>query len=239
MSGKAEEVDADESRTLANTDALATDAELRLTRRVLDLERERDALAVSWPLCSRSIADTPQAEVKTLRARYPAHSTRIPVAPSAEGDAPAQQPIEIPHDLIPVLALLRQHIAELTRDNMALRYTFLGPSSSRLDAVSPASSMATTPLPATSPLPSVAGMSPMPLAALASPPAPTIEITEVGPAAGAPGVDLAAVVDRVRVLTLENEELGEMVAEAGRADASEWLKTLEGGLWSRFPADDF
>ncbi|TXT07404.1 hypothetical protein VHUM_03124 [Vanrija humicola] len=206
VSGKAEEVDADDSRASAPTpDQLPTDAELRLTRRVLDLERERDALAVS----------------RILDA-----STRIPVpAAGAEPDAQEPQPIVIPHDLIPVLALLRQHIAELTRDNMALRYTFLGPSSSRLDAVSPASSMATTPLPATSPLPSVAGMSPMPLAAFASPPAPTIEITEAGPAS--PGVDLAAVVDRVRVLTLENEELGQMVAEAGRADASEWLKTLE------------
>lgn len=45
----------------------------------------------------------------------------------------------------------------------------------------------------------------------------------------APGVDLGAVVERVRTLILENDELGDIVAEAGRVDGEEWLRTLEGG----------
>jgi hypothetical protein len=40
-------------------------------------------------------------------------------------------------------------------------------------------------------------------------------------------VDLSAVVERVRTLILENDELGDMVAEAGRVDGEEWLRTLD------------
>jgi hypothetical protein len=42
------------------------------------------------------------------------------------------------------------------------------------------------------------------------------------------GVDLKAVVDRVRALVKENEELGDMVLEAGRVDTAEWERALEG-----------
>jgi len=44
------------------------------------------------------------------------------------------------------------------------------------------------------------------------------------------GVDLKAVVDRVRALVKENEELGDMVFEAGRVDTAEWERALEGKL---------
>lgn len=42
------------------------------------------------------------------------------------------------------------------------------------------------------------------------------------------GLDLKAVVDRVRTLIKENEELGDMVLEAGRVDTEEWERALEG-----------
>jgi hypothetical protein len=42
------------------------------------------------------------------------------------------------------------------------------------------------------------------------------------------GVDLKAVVERVRTLVKENEELGDMVLEAGRVDTAEWERALEG-----------
>jgi hypothetical protein len=42
------------------------------------------------------------------------------------------------------------------------------------------------------------------------------------------GVDLKAVVDRVRALVKENEELGDMVLQAGRVDTAEWERALEG-----------
>jgi len=44
------------------------------------------------------------------------------------------------------------------------------------------------------------------------------------------GVDLKAVVDRVRALVKENEELGDMVLESGRVDTAEWERALEGQL---------
>jgi hypothetical protein len=42
------------------------------------------------------------------------------------------------------------------------------------------------------------------------------------------GVDLKAVVERVRTLVKENEELGDKVLEAGRVDTAEWERALEG-----------
>jgi hypothetical protein len=44
------------------------------------------------------------------------------------------------------------------------------------------------------------------------------------------GLDLKAVVERVRALVKENEELGDMVVEAGRVDTEEWERALEGTL---------
>jgi hypothetical protein len=44
------------------------------------------------------------------------------------------------------------------------------------------------------------------------------------------GLDLKAVVERVRALVQENEELGDMVLEAGRIDTAEWERALEGRL---------
>lgn len=137
-------------------------------------------------------------------------------------------PIHIPPNLVPVLALLRDHIQELTRDNAALRYTFLGSAAQRPVNLSPGSSIATTPLSVDSPPVTDAATMPfalpVPGAGSLAPPRPA----SAAPASDVPGVDLAAVVERVRTLILENDELGDMVAEAGRVDGEEWLRTLEG-----------
>lgn len=45
---------------------------------------------------------------------------------------------------------------------------------------------------------------------------------------GVQGVDLAKVVERVKELLRENEELGEMILEAGKSGAAEYEKTLDG-----------
>ena len=45
---------------------------------------------------------------------------------------------------------------------------------------------------------------------------------------GREGLDLKAVVDRVRALVKENEELGDLLLEAGRVDTEEWERTLAG-----------
>ena len=74
-----------------------------------------------------------------MTARFPADSTTIPVPTFP---APSRTPslVTIPHELLPTLSLLRSHIAELSRDNEALRYTFLGgpvASSSKVTADTP------------------------------------------------------------------------------------------------------
>lgn len=46
-----------------------------------------------------------------------------------------------------------------------------------------------------------------------------------------PGLDLNAVVQRVRELVKENEELGDLVLEAGKVDIEEWELALEGEQW--------
>lgn len=43
-------------------------------------------------------------------------------------------------------------------------------------------------------------------------------------------MDLSVVVGRVKELIRENEELGEMVLEAGRGSSGEWQKALDGAL---------
>ena len=121
----------------------------------------------------------------------------------------------VPNELLPVLALLRSHVANLTRDNQALRYTFLGQpevpdvasstaSSSKvtLDVLSPRSG---TSQPATTTSASVAG----------------------GLSGGVSGVDLGTVALRVKELLKENEELGEMILQAGRTGGEEWQKALD------------
>ncbi|KLT45119.1 hypothetical protein CC85DRAFT_326031 [Cutaneotrichosporon oleaginosum] len=191
-----------EHETEPDVDGPPTDNELRLAARVLELERERDSLA---------------DQLRDLQSQYPSHSTSIPVPDSAE-------PIHVPPALIPVLSLLRDHIQELARDNAALRYTFLGP-----NRLSPGSSIATTPLSVDSPLTHDATT--MPLALPVPSPGVMGGLAPPRSASAAPpeaaGVDLSAVVERVRTLILENDELGDMVAEAGRVDGEEWLRTLD------------
>lgn len=170
--------------------------ELRLGRKVHDLEKERDSLAVRAVL--EDIPDRSQAELEAMKARYPNHSTTIPLSTSQSLPEP-QQLITIPHELLPTLSLLRRHIAELTRDNEVLRYTFLpntaSSSKAKLDAP---------------------------------------VLGSVMMASGVQGLDLDVVLSRVKELIRENEELGEMVLEAGRASSSGWQKALDGSPTTRF-----
>jgi hypothetical protein len=53
----------------------------------------------------------------------------------------------------------------------------------------------------------------------------TLDAPQFGATAG---VDLEEVVKRVRGLILENEELGDMVLEAGKGSTEEWEQTLAG-----------
>lgn len=129
-----------------------------------------------------------------LKARYQDHSTTIPVPTTTTG--PLQ--ITIPNELLPTLSLLRNHIYHLTRDNEALRNTFIGnPSpSTTADSKNPDTT--------TKPIESIKGH----------------------------GLDLEAVLGRVKELIKENEELGEMVIELGRSSTEEWEKALEGEIES-------
>lgn len=120
----------------------------------------------------------------------------------------SSQDIYIPPSLLPIFALLQSHIAELTRDNAALRYTFMGNGGGREGGMA---------VPGTD----------------AGAVAPAVESagdrqSDSGPAAAIADVDLEQVVGRVRELVKENEELGEMVLRVGRAGAGEWQAALDG-----------
>lgn len=127
-----------------------------------------------------------------MKSRFPAHDTTMPVS-VPESSTQTPQLITIPHELLPTLHILRSHITELTRDNEALRYTFLG-------------------------------------GPTASPSKVTLDTPSTAQAAmeGVQGLDLRVVLGRVKELIKENEELGEMVLEAGRGSSKEWQKALDG-----------
>lgn len=200
VSGMAEQVSASTTGTIA----LPTEAEILLAERVAELERERDDLAVRSSFIA-FLELTVQARVKELER------------PSSSGAVVDNASISIPPALVPVLALLRQHIRELTRENSALRYTFLGSHTpARQEVIS--LSVGTTPpttgdaSPATPLEPASAGRTPL---------------TDKSPASTAPEVDLEAVLTRVKTLMLENDELGDLIAETGQASSEEWLNALE------------
>nr|XP_019009306.1 uncharacterized protein I206_05954 [Kwoniella pini CBS 10737]OCF48087.1 hypothetical protein I206_05954 [Kwoniella pini CBS 10737] len=217
--------------------AIPSENELRLGKRVLELEKERDEL---------------MTEINSLKAqRLPQHST-IPVP--SKTDTVSDGPIEIHTSLIPVLAILRQHIAELTKDNQALRYTFLGsekpnrgsikttqnpiiasplpvPSTNTNVPISATSSKTTldvdmvpSPTPAFSPNIAVPGPSNSAVSVSGSIPPTAIEVDRRNIQ-----VDLEKVLDRVKTLIQENDELGEMILESGRKDdlQDQWEKTME------------
>ena len=100
-----------------------------------------------------------------------------------------------------MLGVLRHHIAELTRDNQALRYTLgLGSASSSGATLAPDSE-----------------------------PSAAEGDRGKGKAKSVPtgtGVDLEAVVQRVKMLIKENEELGDLVVEVGQGSAEEWERAL-------------
>ena len=197
---------------MPTTDILSppSENELRLARRVLELEGERDSLAVRSPPSSTFLT-LKKAELQTTRSRFPSHSTTIPIPSSTSLSSTHHQPITIPHELLPTLSLLRSHIAELTRDNEAMRYTFLG----ETDTIA-SSSKITLDVPVSMPPP------PLP-----------IDTSLRGMGERGQRLDLEAVLWRVKELVKENEELGEMVLEAGRGGGSEWQKALDGMCWAR------
>lgn len=146
-----------------------------------------------------------QAEIASLKA------PKGQVESSSGEAATVTEPFDIPPQMIPTLNLLREHIAELTRDNDALRNTFLP------RRAAPASAKAVLPDP-NKPSEDV-----------------TMSESKIQPddaAAAVPvssqEVDLEAVVRYVKDLIRENEELGAMVVEAGRTDQAEWRAALDG-----------
>lgn len=214
------ELEASASASIRPKQTPPSENEIRLCRRVLELEEERNSLA---------------AELSALKARFPTHSNpTIPIADPSSSSSISQpdQPIEIPTPLLPLLGILRTHIAELTRDNYALRYTFMG------QALPRRGSITQTPTPVFSPISSLppqennidiemaatTGDSGPSTVGLAPPSGSGTAQTRVG----AGGLDLERVVERVKQLVIENEELGEMLLQLGqRGDEEEWKKTLD------------
>lgn len=109
-----------------------------------------------------------------------------------------------------MLAMLQQHIADLTRDNETLRYLFYG--ESRLQQ-------------AESSLSKVSLQSPD-----AAADADTDADHEVGHRRDATrDIDLDGLLSRVKEVMRENEELGELLLEAGeRGSVQQWERALEG-----------
>ncbi|WVQ75563.1 hypothetical protein IAR50_005190 [Cryptococcus sp. DSM 104548] len=204
----------------AMAQAAPSSNEIRLGRRVLELEKERNSLA---------------AELQALKSRIPTHAN--PTVPISQASPPPQtdQPVDIPTPLLPLLNALRTHVAELTRDNQALRQTFLGQAIPRRGPIN----QAATPVTAqTATLPTAP--TPSGLAGAEGEDEEMVSMPEAGPSAtmsphpalvsggeGAAGLDLERVLDTVKSLVQENEELGEMVIETGRGNGAEWQAALE------------
>lgn len=141
-----------------------------------------------------------QAEIASLQA------AKAQAGPSAH-EVKIDEPFEIPPQLTATLSILRDHVAELTRDNDALRKTFLpGHRAAHKKGILPS--------------PGVLQGDVM----MDEPPSEvkrgTVDLTEE--------VDLEAVLQYVKDLIRENEELGAMVLEAGKTDQAEWQAALDG-----------
>ncbi|KIR51949.1 hypothetical protein I315_05587 [Cryptococcus gattii Ru294] len=215
------EYEASGSTSTRPTKTPPSENEIRLCRRVLELEKERNSLA---------------AELSALKARFPTHSTpTVPVADPSSSSSTSQPdlPIEIPAPLLPLLGVLRTHIAELTRDNYALRYTFMGQALSRQGSITQTATPVFSP---TLSLPPQENNVDVEMAATAGDSGPSTvgHAPPTGSSAGQTGVgagalDLERVVERVKQLVRENEELGEMLLQLGqRGDEEEWKKSLDG-----------
>nr|XP_018260259.1 uncharacterized protein I303_07176 [Kwoniella dejecticola CBS 10117]OBR82417.1 hypothetical protein I303_07176 [Kwoniella dejecticola CBS 10117] len=216
--------------------AIPSENELRLGKRVLELEKERDDLI---------------AEITKLKAQQPPRHPTIPISPASQAQSQTSSgPIEIPPPLIPVLAILRQHVTELTKDNQALRYTFLGsekPNKGSIKTTQNPIIASPLPIPASGGGPSTS----MPMSAtsskltldvdmvsspnptLGNPPKPSTPTTGMGISnIRFAQVDIEKVLDRVKNLIEENEELGEMILEIGRRDdfQVQWEKAMDGEL---------
>lgn len=141
-----------------------------------------------------------QAEIASLQA------AKVQAGPSAP-DVKIDEPFEIPPQLTATLSILRDHVAELTRDNDALRNTFLPRHRAAVKkGIVPSSGV----------LQGEVVMDDITSEAKRS----AVNQTEE--------VDLEAVVQYVKDLIRENEELGAMVMEAGKTDQAEWQAALDG-----------
>ncbi|KIR31651.1 hypothetical protein I352_05986 [Cryptococcus deuterogattii MMRL2647] len=215
------EYEASGSTSTRPTKTPPSENEIRLCRRVLELEKERNSLA---------------AELSALKARFPTHSNpTVPVADPSSSSSISQSdhPIEIPAPLLPLLGVLRTHIAELTRDNYALRYTFMGQALPRQGSITQTATPVFSP---TLSLPPQENNVDVEMVATTGDSGPST-VGHAPPSGsgagqigvGAGGLDLERVVERVKQLVSENEELGEMLLQLGqRGDEEEWKKSLDG-----------
>ncbi|ODN74498.1 hypothetical protein, variant [Cryptococcus amylolentus CBS 6039] len=204
------------------TQAAPSSNEIRLGRRVLELEKERDSLAT---------------ELQALKSRLPTHANpTVPIQhPSASSAPETDQPVDIPPHLLPLLNTLRTHIAELTRDIQALRQTFLGQAVPRRGPISQVATpitAQTATMPNALVPPVAAGIVQEDEEMDALPEVGTSEKLSPHPALApsresAAGLDLERVLETVKMLVQENEELGEMVLEAGRGSGSDWQTSLD------------
>ncbi|WVW86880.1 hypothetical protein I302_108935 [Kwoniella bestiolae CBS 10118] len=220
--------------------AIPSANEVRLGKRVMDLEKERDVLMAEITLLKAQEPPPPNPTVPVLAPI----STPNPTSQSNSSN----EPVVIPPSLIPVLSILRTHISELTKDNQALRYTFLGPNPPSRGTIKPSQNpIVPSPLPiptATAPPMSTGASSskvtldvdmiPSPSlgvgtgAGTQNPPSPSVVASgkeDTEKSVGLSQIDLEKVLDRVKELVRENEELGEMILESGRKEGLE--KVLE------------
>jgi hypothetical protein len=158
--------------------------------------------------------------VLRLQARIPAAEPSGAVGEPAPS-APSKPAITIPHDILPVLAILRQHIADLTRDNAALRYVFLGGPAPRASSTIKLASSEADAMDTEGTANASKDSSGMEMDK------PELERVYIS---GAQGVNLEQIVVRVKELVRENEELGELVMTLGQASPVVWQQALDG--WS-------
>lgn len=157
-----------------------------------------------------------------LRARIPVSEPSSAAAAKAASSASSKSAtITIPHDILPVLAILRRHIADLTRDNAALRYVFLGGPAPRASSGPKGTASGSDAMDTEGTANANTESSGMEL--------DKAELERID-ISGAQGVNLEQIVVRVKELVRENEELGELVMTLGQASPVVWQQALDG--WS-------
>jgi hypothetical protein len=150
-------------------------------------------------------------------------------------DSSTLPPVTIPHQLLPTLEILRRHIAELSRDNASLRYTLLGQPYTRGSGLSPRADVRAGSSRANASASTETGLLSLNQVSISSRNlGGTVGETQRGREV-VQGVDLEKVVARVKAIMLENEELGEMVLEAGKYEGmdEELQLALEGESYTQ------